>query len=96
MVPPMASPPSPPIVVNADPKADQLIVALRQLITVLGASAGVLGAHHASLLLGQAAIVLGPAAAVVAIIMGQLHTRHQGQKLATMASALPDEVAVTK
>lgn len=85
-----------PIVVSATPAPDQLVVALRQLFTVLGTSATALGATHLGSWLGQAAVVVGPLVTVAVLVMGQLHQRHQSTKLAAMANALPDAVAVVK
>lgn len=87
---------TPPIVVNANPAVDQMVVAVRQLIIVLSPIATYYGAEHLSTVLGQLSAVLGPAATVITLIMGQLHSRHQSQKLVKMAGALPNSIAKVK
>ena len=87
---------SAPIVVNESPAPDQLIVGVRQVILILSAAATATGAHHLGSWMGQMAVAAGPIASLAVVIAGQIHIRHQGQKLAIMANALPDSIAQVK
>lgn len=86
-----------PIQVHATPTAAQIAAALRQIITALGSIVGALG--YAGLFeskLNLALSLIGPASAVLAIAWGQVATRADAKKAATMAAALPDTVAQLK
>jgi hypothetical protein len=85
-----------PIIVNAEPGADQWAAAFRQLLLVAAGIATVFGWRH---LAGDASGLLAiaaPAGGLVAFVIGQIKTRHSAQKMAAMADALPDRIAQVK
>lgn len=93
-----------PIVVPATPTAPQIAAGLRQIILSLGSILATLEGMGIGekLLPGVGAGLnnllgyVGGIAFVVALVWGQLATRTNAQKAATMANALPDSKAVTK
>lgn len=91
-----------PIVVHATPTKPQIEAALRQIILSAGSilasleAMGIGDKLHLSADLNNALGYVGGIAAVVSFVWGQLETRKNATKAATMAAALPDSLAVTK
>lgn len=90
------------IVVNADPRKDQIEAGLRQAITVLGPLIAVLAQTPEGQKIGLAGLWawlasgVGVIATVAALIVGQLKTRSIATKAAAMADKLDDNIATTK
>jgi hypothetical protein len=88
--------PSEQIVVNADPRVDQMAALLRQILLILAAGAGAFGYAGWAGKFSALLVVVGPLAAVIVTVWGQLKTRSVSTKAAAMASFLPDHIATTK
>ena len=80
------------IVVPASPLIDQLWALARQVMPPLATYA--IGRGYVAA--DQVAMAGAVAVAVVPIIIGQIKTRTQAQKLATLANVVPDAVAVAR
>lgn len=85
-----------PIIVNANPAADQAQALVRQVLLAAAAIASALGYAGVAGKLNLLLMAAGPIAVLLVTIWGQIRTRVLSQKAAAMANQLPDEVAQTK
>lgn len=91
-----------PIIVPAAASPAQIAAGARQIAIALGSIAGTLGFSGAASVLNKVGVdpqlagVIGLVAAGVAFVWGQLATRGQAKKLATVAATAPDSVAQVK
>lgn len=82
------------IVVPPSPAAGQIEAGIRQAVTVLGTILGMAGLAKLAGSLNDLLLVVGPLSSIIAIVWGQLYTRSQSEKLAIVAKAAPDTVAI--
>lgn len=88
--------PTPPIVVNASPTADQISAGLQMLLMAVSAVAAALGFAKVAGGASSLMAVTGTVATLVAFVWAQFATHAAATKAAAMANALPDSVAKTK
>lgn len=81
-----------PMTVPASPLPEQLFTAARQVIPVAAAYF----AGRGWITEDAATMIVGLAGILAPIIWGQIKTLERSRKLAALADALPDDVAVTK
>lgn len=82
------------IKVPESPTPAQIEAGIRQAVTILGAIAGTVGAAKLAGHLNEVLLIVGPLSSIIAIVWGQLFTRSQAKKLAVVAEAAPNAVAV--
>jgi hypothetical protein len=91
-----------PLIVNNSAKPAQLAAGIRQASIALGSILGTLGFSDAAAIFNKVGVdpnmagIVGLVAAGVAFVWGQFATQRNAKKLAAVAAAAPDKVAVVK
>lgn len=85
-----------PIMVNGTPEVDQMATGIRYVLLALASIASAMGFADVAGKFNALLIVAGPVAMAAVFVWGQLNTRAKSKRAATMAAALPNDVAQVK